>query len=77
MSHPSHEAPLRVALVGYGYAGKLFHAAYIDATPGLQLHVVGSNRPDASCRTQCPLKRGIKTNSLRDALFTFRCCGEY
>jgi predicted dehydrogenase len=47
MPHPSHQAPLRVALVGYGYAGKLFHAAYIDATPGLQLHVVGSNRPDA------------------------------
>lgn len=47
MSHPLHEAPLRVALVGYGYAGKLFHAALIDATPGLRLHVVGSNRPEA------------------------------
>ena len=38
---------VRVALVGYGYAGKLFHAALVDATPGLQLSVVGSNRPDA------------------------------
>jgi len=33
--------------VGYGYAGKLFHAALIAATPGLRLHVVGSNRPEA------------------------------
>lgn len=38
---------VRVALVGYGYAGKLFHAALVRATPGLQLRVVGSNRPDA------------------------------
>ncbi|WP_296224145.1 oxidoreductase [Ralstonia sp. UBA689] len=48
MSLSSHyPLPLRVALVGYGYAGKLFHATLIDATPGLCLHVVGSNRPDA------------------------------
>ena len=33
--------------MGYGYAGKLFHAALIDATPGLHLHVIGSNRPEA------------------------------
>lgn len=44
-AHPP--AGLRVALVGYGYAGKLFHAALIAATPGLRLHVVGSNRPEA------------------------------
>ena len=48
MSLPSHSSrSLRVALVGYGYAGKLFHAALIDATPGVQLQVIGSNRPDA------------------------------
>lgn len=46
-SSPHPLSPLRVALVGYGYAGKLFHAALIDATPGLLLHVIGSNRPDA------------------------------
>lgn len=47
MSHSSHQTPLRASLVGYGYAGKLFHAALIDATPGLHLQVIGSNRPDA------------------------------
>jgi len=39
--------PLSAALVGYGYAGKRFHAALIDATPGLRLQVIGSNRPEA------------------------------
>lgn len=47
MSLSSKQPSLRVALVGYGYAGKLFHAELIDATPGLHLQVVGSNRPDA------------------------------
>ena len=35
-------APIRVALVGYGFAGKTFHAPLICATPGLSLSVVGS-----------------------------------
>lgn len=39
--------PLSAALIGYGYAGKLFHAALIDATPGLHVQVIGSNRPEA------------------------------
>lgn len=44
---PTALSVLRVALVGYGYAGKLFHAALVDATPGLKLSVIGSNRADA------------------------------
>ncbi|CAJ0789883.1 putative oxidoreductase YdgJ [Ralstonia condita] len=43
----SSSSAVRVALVGYGYAGKLFHAALVRATPGLQLHVIGSKRPEA------------------------------
>lgn len=35
-------APLRTALIGYGYAGKTFHAPLIAATPGLKLQVVHS-----------------------------------
>lgn len=35
-------APLKVALVGYGYVGKTFHAPLIAATPGLELHTVVS-----------------------------------
>ncbi|MEH6420570.1 oxidoreductase [Pseudomonas sp. CGJS7] len=38
-----HSAPLRVALVGYGFAGKTFHAPLIAATPGLALTLIGSS----------------------------------
>src|SRR3982751_2721515 len=34
---------LRVALLGYGYVGKTFHAPLIRATDGLSLAVVGSS----------------------------------
>ena len=33
---------LNVALVGYGFAGRVFHAPLIQATPGLRLHTVVS-----------------------------------
>ena len=32
--------PLRVALLGYGLAGRVFHAPLVDAEPGLQLAAV-------------------------------------
>ena len=35
--------PLHVALLGYGYAGKTFHAPLIVATPGLHLNTVHSS----------------------------------
>ena len=37
---------LNVALAGYGYVGKTFHAPLIAATPGLTLHTVISSKPD-------------------------------
>ncbi|HST44564.1 MAG TPA: Gfo/Idh/MocA family oxidoreductase, partial [Luteimonas sp.] len=33
---------IRVALVGYGFAGRTFHAPLVAATPGLRLAVVCS-----------------------------------
>src|SRR5947209_5481978 len=38
---------VRVALVGYGYAGRNFHAPLIRATDGLELVAVTSRRADA------------------------------
>jgi predicted dehydrogenase len=38
-------SPLKVALVGYGYVGKTFHAPLIVATPGLTLRAVVSSDP--------------------------------
>ncbi len=43
----SGDVPTRVALVGYGYAGKTFHAPLIAAVPGLELACIASSRPDA------------------------------
>lgn len=37
--------PLRVGLVGYGYAGKTFHAPLIAGVPGLRLAAVSSRDP--------------------------------
>jgi predicted dehydrogenase len=38
--------PIRVGLIGYGYAGRTFHAPLIRSVPGLQLTHVGSTKPD-------------------------------
>ena len=37
-------ADVRVALIGFGYAGRMFHAPLIAATPGLMLAVIGSRQ---------------------------------
>jgi predicted dehydrogenase len=36
--------PIGVGLVGFGYAGRIFHAPLITATPGLELRVLGTQR---------------------------------
>jgi predicted dehydrogenase len=41
----SSPLPFKVALVGYGFVGKTFHAPLIAATPGLVLHTVVSSDP--------------------------------
>jgi predicted dehydrogenase len=38
--------PLRVGLVGYGFAGQTFHAPVLSAVPGLELAAVASSQPD-------------------------------
>ena len=44
---------LGVALLGFGYAGRVFHAPLIEATPGLSLRVVASRRAGAVAAA-CP-----------------------
>jgi predicted dehydrogenase len=43
--------PIRVGLIGYGYAGKTFHAPLILSVPGLALTIVGSSKGDAVLAT--------------------------
>jgi scyllo-inositol 2-dehydrogenase (NADP+) len=44
------QADLRVALVGYGLAGSVFHAPLIAATPGLRLATIVTADPERSER---------------------------
>jgi predicted dehydrogenase len=37
---------IRVALIGFGFVGKTFHAPLIQSVPGLELTVVSSRNPD-------------------------------
>lgn len=43
----SSSRPVRVALVGFGSAGRIFHAPLIAAVPGLELACVVSSKPAA------------------------------
>jgi len=56
---------IRVGLIGYGYAGKTFHAPLIGATPGLQLVAVVS-RDAAKVHADLP---GIRVLDTPQALF--------
>jgi len=58
-SNPS-SAELRVALIGYGSAAKVFHAPLISGVPGLQLDCVASSRADA-VRQDWPHVRVVAT----------------
>ncbi|MEY4471220.1 MAG: hypothetical protein RIT20_1561 [Pseudomonadota bacterium] len=46
-------APLRVGLLGFGFASATFHAPLIAAVPGLQLTAISSSRPH-DVHTACP-----------------------
>ena len=41
------DAPIRTALIGYGFAGKTFHVPLLRATAGVALTHVASSRPEA------------------------------
>src|SRR5579883_2812627 len=42
----ANEKPLRVAIIGYGLAGAVFHAPLIDSTPGMQVAAIVTNNPE-------------------------------
>jgi len=44
---PHQHAPLQVALIGYGGAGRIFHAPLIAGVPGLQLACIVTRQSDA------------------------------
>ena len=58
---------IRVGLIGYGYAGRTFHAPLIRATRGLELVAVSSSRPD---RVTADLPGIVVLSSADDLLAT-------
>ena len=52
MSAVINRDPLRVALIGYGHGGAVFHAPLIAATPGLDLAAIVTGSPDRSGRAR-------------------------
>ena len=46
----SADRNLRIALIGYGFAGSVFHAPLITATPGLEIAAVVTRSPDRARR---------------------------
>ncbi|WP_327729534.1 Gfo/Idh/MocA family oxidoreductase [Streptomyces sp. NBC_00487] len=63
----SADRPLRVALVGYGLAGSVFHAPLIAATEGLTLDTVVTSNPErrAQARAEFPdVRFAVTTDEL-------------
>jgi len=50
---PPSPNPIRVGLIGYGYAGSTLHAPLLATTPGLALTVIGTTQTDRA-RTNFP-----------------------
>ena len=48
----------RVAVIGYGFAGRSFHSYLVSITPGLKLHGVASRSPETRKRIES--ERGCK-----------------
>ena len=68
--------PLRVALIGYGYAGRVFHAPLISAVQGLSLELVASrdaakvhaDLPDAEVIDD-PMRAAVQSKEFLDRTF--------
>jgi scyllo-inositol 2-dehydrogenase (NADP+) len=65
----SRTRPRRVAIIGYGLAGSIFHAPFIRATPGLELAAVVTRDPErkAQARAEYP---GVEVFETADAIWT-------
>jgi predicted dehydrogenase len=48
--HP--EGPIRVALIGYGLAGAVFHGPLVSSTPGLSLATIVTRDPERRARAR-------------------------
>lgn len=59
-------APFRVALVGYGLAGRLFHGPLVSATPGLVVRTVVTGDPGRAAAARADLPGAAVVGRLDD-----------
>src|SRR5258708_12709797 len=50
MSSESMANPLRVAIIGYGLAGSVFHAPLISSVPGMSVAAIVTGNPERQAR---------------------------
>lgn len=65
MIDPALTSPLRVGLIGFGYAGSTFHAPLVDATAGLELAAVASSN---AAKVMSVLRRTVDVCSADDLI---------
>src|SRR5690348_3878998 len=49
-SYPTSTSPLRVAIIGYGLAGSVFHAPLVRSTPGMSVAAIVTGNPERQQR---------------------------
>ncbi|GAA3121694.1 Gfo/Idh/MocA family oxidoreductase [Streptomyces rectiviolaceus] len=64
-----HGSPLRVALIGYGLAGSVFHAPLIAATEGLALDTVVTSNPERQAQARAEFGDGLRFAASTDELW--------
>jgi predicted dehydrogenase len=62
------ETPLRVGLIGYGLAGRAFHAPLIATTPGLRLQNVVTANPDRRAQLAAEYPEASPVDSVEQLL---------
>ncbi|MEW1635755.1 Gfo/Idh/MocA family oxidoreductase [Streptomyces sp. NPDC093801] len=67
-STTSPRTPLRVALIGYGLAGSVFHAPLVSATEGLVLDTVVTSDPGRQARAR-EAHPGVRVTASADELW--------
>lgn len=60
------EAPVKVGVVGYGYAGRSFHTYLVGLADGLSLHAVATR--DSDRRARAAAERGVRTYETLDQM---------
>lgn len=60
--------PIRVALVGYGLGGRLFHAPFLTTTPGLRLDAVVTRNPQRRVEAAADLPDAVLLDGIEDVV---------